>query len=103
MALDKQTKGVLIETRILQLTLNPTFQFGVDWEKKFPVHNFKNLDFNSNFSFPSTTDVPDFGKMSIGEVNRDGFMFEIKAMKEVANTKVLANPRLMRANAGRIR
>ena len=94
-ALDKQTKGVLIETRILQLTLNPTFEFGIDWEKKFPVHNFKNLDFNSNFTFPTTTDVPDFGKMSIGEVNRDGFMFEIKAMKEVANTKVLANPRLM--------
>jgi len=94
-ALDKQTKGVLIETRILQLTLNPTFEFGIDWEKKFPVSNFRNLDFNSNFTFPSTTDVPDFGKMSIGEVNRDGFMFEIKAMKEVASTKVLANPRLM--------
>lgn len=94
-ALDKQTRGVLVETRILQLTLNPKFEFGIDWEKKFPVKTFKNLDFKSDFSFPDITKVPDFGQMKIGEVDRDGFMVQIKAMKEIDNTKVLANPRLM--------
>lgn len=93
--LDKQTRAVLIETRILQLTLSPSFEFGIDWEKKFPAHNFKNLDFNSNFTFPDTTTVPDFGQMSIGTVDRDGFMVSLKAMKEITSAKVLANPKLM--------
>lgn len=94
-ALDKQTRAVLIETRILQLTLNPKFQFGVEWEKKFPVSNFRNLDFKSDFSFPEVTSVPDFGSMRIGEVDRDSFMLSITAMKEIESTRVLAQPKLM--------
>lgn len=96
-ALDKQTKAVLIETRILQLTLNPKYEFGIDWEKKFPI-NGKNLDFRSNFNFPEPTTidelVPEFGKVAFGKTG-DDFMIKIKAMKEINSTKILANPRLM--------
>jgi type II secretory pathway component GspD/PulD (secretin) len=101
-ALDKQTRGVLIETRILQLTLNPTFEFGIDWEKRFPIDG-KNLDFNSNFNAPAITadsskttggTLADFGRMSFGQAG-DNFMIKIKAMKEIQSTKILANPRLM--------
>ena len=96
-ALDKQTKAVLVEARILQLTLNPKFEFGIDWEKKFPI-NGRNLDFKGNFNFtePKTIDeaLPEFGKMSYGNL-ADDFMIKIKAMKEINSTKILANPRLM--------
>jgi len=100
-ALDKQTKAVLIETRILQLTLNPTYQFGIDWEKRFP-DNGRNLELASNFNYVPVTKsattgraiLSDFGKMSFGSAG-DNFIMNIKAMKEVQTTKVLANPRLM--------
>ncbi len=100
-ALDKQTKAVLIETRILQLTLNPSFEFGVDWSKEFPV-NGKNVDFLSNFNYtnpikdPATgaISIPNFGAIRVGEAG-DNFMFRIKAMREIQSTKVLASPRLM--------
>ncbi len=100
-ALDKQTKAVLIEARILQLTLNPSFQFGIDWEKAFPA-NGKDVTIDNNFNYvnpvkdPTTGRlvIPDFGKFSVGQAG-DNFIMNIKAMKEVANTKVLANPRLM--------
>ncbi|MEI8344913.1 MAG: secretin N-terminal domain-containing protein, partial [Candidatus Omnitrophota bacterium] len=33
--LDAPTKGVLIEVRILQITLNPQFDFGINWSNPF--------------------------------------------------------------------
>ena len=100
-ALDKQTKGVLIEMRILQLTLNPSFEFGIDWGKKFPVHNLNNFKVANVFSNSALTDpanadsgTTNFGEMTIGQAG-DSLYMTIKAMKEITSTKVLANPKLM--------
>jgi type II secretory pathway component GspD/PulD (secretin) len=100
-ALDKQTRAVLIETRILQLTLNPSFEFGIDWSKKFPVNNVNNFKIanvftNSAITEPTVIDsgTTNFGKFTVGEAG-DSFDVKIKAMKEIKSTKVLANPRLM--------
>ena len=104
-ALDKQTRAVLIETRILQLTLNPSFEFGIDWSKKFPVDNINNFKITNIFSNTGLVDPADtsagldggttnFGRMTVGQVG-DNFAMRIKAMKEIQDTKVLAQPRLM--------
>lgn len=107
--LDKPTEAVLLEVRILQLTLNPKYDFGVDWEKAFRKETnntaLRNLDFVG--SFPIATDVSPanlaavgsdigtVGKIGIGELAADDFVVEVKALREVQSTKVLANPRLM--------
>lgn len=95
LALDKQTKAVLIETRILQLTLNPNFQFGIDWTKKFPVKNVS--DFKIASFFPNSK--LDLAGASSGQITAgepwENLEVTIKAMKEVKSTKILANPRLM--------
>ena len=98
-ALDRQTRAVLVETRILQLTLNPSFDFGIDWQKVFPQHNFNNMTVNSTFPvIPSSVSSPsalDFGKIQVGTAAADSFSLAIQAMKQVLSTKTLASPRLM--------
>jgi len=98
LALDRQNKAVLVECRILQLTLNPKFEFGIDWNKTFPVDgkDFKVGSFFPNTGIPDETAsiTPSFGRLSFGQAG-DNFYIKIKAMKEIESTKTLANPRLM--------
>jgi len=93
MSLDKPTKAVLIETRILQLTLNPTFDFGIDWGKKFPIKNVNNFKISSIFPNSNLADS-NTGQMTVGDPG-DNFELTVQAMKEVVSTKLLANPRVM--------
>ncbi len=111
-SLDKQTPGILLEVRILQLTLNPKYDFGVDWEKAFlkETNNtaLRNLNFAGSFPIDSAispaafapvgSNIGTVGKIGIGELTADDFQIEVKALKEVQNTKVLANPRIMVLN-----
>lgn len=110
-ALDKKVRAVSIEARILQLTLNPTFDLGINWEKAFNKSGneaLRSLDFKSAFpvsrivssstsatSTSSSSTTPSAGSIAFGTVNEEQFSFELKALKQVQNTKVLANPRLM--------
>ncbi|MDD5218555.1 MAG: secretin N-terminal domain-containing protein [Candidatus Omnitrophica bacterium] len=99
-SLDKSTKAVLLEVRILQLTLNPKYDYGIDWDKAFP--NWHDADVRG--SFPINSDVSTdailgtVAKVKWGKFAADDFQFQIKALKQVLNTKVLANPRLMVLN-----
>jgi type II secretory pathway component GspD/PulD (secretin) len=92
-ALDSKTKAVLIETRILQLTLNPTFNFGIDWEKVFPKQSMNDLTLSGHFPIDST--VTSMGALKVGTMGYDSFVMAVQATKAVTSTKVLANPRLM--------
>lgn len=99
-ALDKQTKAVLIEARILQITINPRYDMGIDWEKIF--RNRQDLDFRGSFPIDSTvsssTAINSVGKIAVGSLGDDDFSVELRALKQVENTKILANPRLMILN-----
>ncbi len=92
-ALDKQTRGVLIEARILQLTLNPKYDFGINWEKAFSQEYFKGMNYKSQF--PIDAAASSFGQYKIGVMPENNFELTLKAMKEVQSTKVLATPRVM--------
>ena len=92
-ALDKQTRAVLVETRILQLTLNPKYDFGINWEKAFSQRWWKGANLNN--SFPIDPTVTNFGQYTVGVMPENNFDVTIKAMKEIQNTKVLATPRVM--------
>jgi len=101
-ALDKRVKAVSVEARILQLTLNPTFDLGIDWQKAFTGSSkaaLKNLSFRSAFPIDalvsSAADLNSVGQIAAGNISEDEFSFELKALKGIENTKVLANPRLM--------
>lgn len=104
-SLDKRVKAVSIEARILQLTLNPTFDYGIDWGKAFSKSEneaLRSLKFRNAFpidsSVSSAATLGSVGQIAFGDLTEDEFSFELKAMKEVLHTKVLANPRLMILN-----
>jgi general secretion pathway protein D len=94
--LDKKTRGVLIEGRILQLTLNPKYDFGINWEKTFNKATWQDMHYTN--SFPIDTNISTesslgtVGKLGIASSGCEG---ELKAVREIESTKVLANPRLM--------
>jgi type IV pilus assembly protein PilQ len=103
-ALDTKTKAVLLEARILQVTLNPGFDLGINWEQAFKKSqnaSLRSLDFVGAFPISSTlsgaTNLT-LGKMAWGNVNVDNFTVELKALKQVKATKLLANPRIMVIN-----
>lgn len=104
-SLDKKVKAVSIEARILQLTLNPTFDAGIDWGKAFSKsknETMRSLKFRNAFPIDDGISKPaslgSVGQIAFGDLTEDEFSFEVKAMKEVLNSKVLANPRLMILN-----
>lgn len=104
--LDKPTLGVLLEVRILQLAINPKYDWGIDWEKAFQKEKnntaLRNLDFRGSFPIDANVSSPanigSVGKIAVGELSADDFAFEVRALKSVTNSKVLANPRLMVLN-----
>lgn len=98
-ALDKKTRGVLIEARILQLTLNPKYDFGINWEKTFNRATWSDLNLTNSFPIDSNVstaaNIGSVGKIGIGDLTQYGIEGELKMVREIENTKVLASPRLM--------
>ena len=96
-ALDKKTKAVLIEVRILKVVLNPKLNQGIDWEAIFKDLN--SLDLVGSFPISSEISTKSalgtVGKIAVGNVDEDNFRMELKMLKQVSETKVLANPRIM--------
>jgi len=101
-SLDVKQKGILLEVRILQVLVNPKYDYGIDWEKAFWKNKHKslqNLDFRGAFPISSSvstaTNLGTVGKIGVGKITQDDFEVAIKMLKQVDKTNVLANPRLM--------
>lgn len=99
-ALDTRTKAVLLEARILQITLKPQYDTGINWEMAFTGSSNKvlrSLDFKG--AFPISTDISStLGSIAVGNIDPNQFSVAIKALKQVSATKLLANPKIMVVN-----
>jgi len=85
--------------------LNPTFDAGIDWQKTFSKsenEHARSLNFHNAFPIASTVSsastLGSVGQIAFGNISDDEFSVELKAMKQIQHTKVLANPRLMILN-----
>ncbi len=93
-ALDRQTRAVMVETRILQLTLNPKYSWGIDWQKVF--RRLDNSSVESSFPMAATTSaLGKYGRIMVGNFSTTEIAAELQAVKEIEDTKLLANPRVM--------
>ncbi|MDP3919189.1 MAG: secretin N-terminal domain-containing protein [Candidatus Omnitrophota bacterium] len=104
-ALDVKTKAVMIDARILQLTLNPTYDFGLDYQKNFAKSDreaLRSLVFRNAFDIATTVSTASsfgsVGQIAVGNASLDEFEAEVKLQEQVQNTKVLASPKLMILN-----
>ncbi len=104
--LDKQTKEVLIEARILQIVFKPNFDLGIDWDLNFkdsPDEEIQKLSFSNvwlnNSGLSSSDNLSKFfTKVAVGNISKDHFQATLKALKQVSDTKILSNPRLLVTN-----
>ncbi len=101
-AFDEEPRQVLIEAKIVQVTLTDEYKLGVDWQGIFTKIQ-KDYSFRSNFkiaaagAFPSDT-FQNGGEVMIGNFGRDDYAMLIQALKTVGDTNLLSSPRITALN-----
>ncbi len=104
--LDSKTKAVLIEAQIMQVTFRPQYDMGIDWNLDFldsPDKEIRKLSFQNVYLDESDLTTSDalfskFGKIAVGNVGAGHFNVSLRALKQVSDTKILSNPRLLVTN-----
>jgi len=105
-SLDKPTKEVLVEARVIQVTFRPKYDMGIDWEKDFRSSNYDHLrraSFKGVFLDEENLTSSDnlysnYARMTFGSFNVNELEFAIRALKQVSETKILSNPKLLVTN-----
>lgn len=104
--LDAPTKEVLIEVRVLSIVFSPTSDMGIDWSMAFKdssIDALRNLSFSNIMMNESTLSTSsglysNFGRIAVGKVGVSDFTAAIRALKQVSDTKLVANPKLLVTN-----
>lgn len=93
--LDRKEKEVLVDARIVQVTLTDGFRMGIDWDQLLP--DTEDMSFSSNFGGLGAA-VPNKATLTIGTLNFDHYSIVIDALEEMGHTSVLSNPRVAVVN-----
>ncbi|MDD5141180.1 MAG: secretin N-terminal domain-containing protein [Verrucomicrobiales bacterium] len=110
--LDKPTRQVLIETRLVEISDNPTTRKGIDWRGTLQGQN---VTFGNSLIDPQTTTTPGFNNFpggqalgapgvvantgggfgSVGFLNADGLSAVISFINSSADAQIVSTPRLV--------
>ncbi len=104
--LDTPTKEVLVDARILQVVINPEYDVGIDWQKDFRnsgSDNLRKLSFNNTYTNIGNISSSDnlastFGQVAYGDFDINSFEATLRALKQVSETKILSNPKILVTN-----
>lgn len=94
--LDKKTRQVLIEAKIVKVTLNSDFDMGIEWERLFSDDYLHGLALAG--TFPVASSISSFGKLTIGTLATDDYTATFELLKTVGETKLLSSPRIAAVN-----
>ena len=91
---DVQHKQVLIEAKILEVTLDETTKLGIEWQVQDSdsLHNPSLVDIASKFPMTLSTTG---GIFKIGSLTADEYAITLEALKSRADTEVLSSPRVV--------
>ncbi len=91
-SLDKKTKQVLLEAKVIKVILKDNFDMGVDWDKVWLEASKHGLNFASNFSLPTT--ITDYFKVGVGNDSVTGHNYSgiVKILQEFGETRNLSSP-----------
>ena len=103
MEFDEKTKEVLIEAKILQITLNDEYQAGINWDSVF--HGLK-TQLGMNFNVITGTPIPTTASGAVagggvrmgGLDTKWGFEAMIKFLQTYGKANLLASPRIVAIN-----
>lgn len=100
--LDKPTKAVLVEVKILQLTLNPEYHYGINWSNPLGRSGSGTArEFNISQAFPIAAAASTAGALtavSYGLTDPSLLQVQIQALEQVEDSRTIASPRLMVTN-----
>ena len=114
-SLDRKTREVLIDAKIVKVAYNNGMDSGVNWDAVFTNLQFHGIDTVGDFRKTTTgtppTEVPsvtkiqiprfdigsqqtNLGQLALGTVARDGYQL-FRYLESVGHTKIISNPKLM--------
>ena len=93
--LDIPTKEVLIEARVLQVVINPTYDLGVDITAPITKSGKNQLNL---VSAPPDLGTSTIGSIAVGNFNANDFTASLKAEQQVSDTKILSSPQILVTN-----
>ena len=99
--LDAPTKAVLIEVRILSITLNPQYNAGINWSNPFGQSQgaFSKINVLQAFPIASTvSSLGTLGSVTYGAANPNMLQLNLQMLQQVLDTRTIARPRLMVTN-----
>ncbi|NQT95813.1 MAG: hypothetical protein HQ572_05125, partial [Candidatus Omnitrophica bacterium] len=108
-AFDEKHKEVIIEAKILQISLNDDYQMGINWDAVFvkmqkSLHPLATVGVNMQYSnqtavIPTTSaSSASGGALQIGQLDTEGYQAVIQALKEYGQTNILSSPRIAALN-----
>ncbi len=101
-ALDEKTREVLIEARIVQVTLTDSFDAGINWQEVLrDAGNEIGVEkYMPTFSgtFPLRSTATQFGQLVVGNSATNSFSATMQYLQTVGQTKILSSPRITAVN-----
>jgi type IV pilus assembly protein PilQ len=105
-AFDERHKEVIIEAKILQVTLNDDYNTGINWDAVFTkvhssLHQIATLGVSLRYP-DQLTPIPSTqgsgGALQIGNLATEGYQAVIQALREYGKTNLLSSPRIVALN-----
>ena len=91
---DEESRQVLINGEIIQISLTDTFSRGINWSLLFSQRKVAGLDFVG--SFPMVLSASQ--KISVGTIPPDQFTTILNFLSTYGTTKILSSPRIIAVN-----
>jgi type IV pilus assembly protein PilQ len=105
-AFDERHKEVIIEAKILQVTLNDDYNTGINWDAVFTkvhssLHQIATLGVSLKYPdqiVPIPSAQGSGGALQIGNLATEGYQAVIQALREYGRTNLLSSPRIVALN-----
>lgn len=100
-AFDAKSQQVLIDAKIIEITLTDEFKLGVDWQSVIEEVQDRvgsPLTVRSQFNITSDSAFPPGIEFTVGDVDADTYTTLVQALKEIGDVNTLSNPRIMVMN-----
>jgi type II secretory pathway component GspD/PulD (secretin) len=92
---DVQHKQVMIEAKILEVTLDNSQKLGIDWEYQSPDSASKGEPAKVDLRGEFPVDLTDGGTFQIGTLSSDDYQVTLEMLESNSNTEVLSSPRVV--------
>ena len=94
---DTKTREVLIEAKIVEITLNDDYAMGVDWSKVYGLAE-DSMKFTGSFPFTAPDSSASSMKLNVGTLADNKFTFALTLIKSFGKVKVVSSPHIVVCN-----